>query len=114
MQGILDNLKSLGWKRLTVLGGAGVAMVFAMFFGLSAVTTPDYVSLYRDLSPAEAGRMVESLEQAGIRSRTDMAGTAVSVPGEDMARARMLLAGAGLPMTAPPAGRFSTRPAGLA
>ena len=74
MQGILDNLKSLGWKRLTVLGGAGVAMVFAMFFGLSAVTTPDYVALYRDLSPAEAGRMVESLEQAGIRSRTDMAG----------------------------------------
>ncbi|MBY6006445.1 flagellar M-ring protein FliF [Salipiger bermudensis] len=113
MQGILDNLKSLGWKRLTVLGGAGVAMVFAMFFGLSAVTTPDYVSLYRDLSPAEAGRMVESLEQAGIRSRTDMAGTAVSVPGEDMARARMLLAGAGLPNDGTPGWEIFDEASGL-
>ncbi|MCA1287751.1 flagellar M-ring protein FliF [Salipiger bermudensis] len=113
MQGILDNLKSLGWKRLTVLGGAGVAMVFAMFFGLSAVTTPDYVALYRDLSPAEAGRMVESLEQAGIRSRTDMAGTAVSVPGEDMARARMLLAGAGLPNDGTPGWEIFDEASGL-
>ena len=113
MQGILDNLKSLGWKRLSVLGGAGIAMVFAMFFGLSAVTTPDYVALYRDLSPAEAGRMVESLEQAGIRSRTDMAGTAVSVPGEDMARARMLLAGAGLPNDGTPGWEIFDEASGL-
>nr|WP_277988623.1 flagellar basal-body MS-ring/collar protein FliF [Salipiger bermudensis] len=103
----------MGWKRLTVLGGAGVAMVFAMFFGLSAVTTPDYVALYRDLSPAEAGRMVESLEQAGIRSRTDMAGTAVSVPGEDMARARMLLAGAGLPNDGTPGWEIFDEASGL-
>jgi len=88
-------------------------MVFAMFFGLSAVTTPDYVALYRDLSPAEAGRMVESLEQAGIRSRTDMAGTAVSVPGEDMARARMLLAGAGLPNDGTPGWEIFDEASGL-
>ncbi|GAA4228919.1 flagellar M-ring protein FliF [Sagittula marina] len=113
MQGILDNLKSLGWQRLTVLGGAGLAMIVAVFFGLSAVTTPEYVSLYRDLSPAEAGRMVDSLEQAGIRSRTDMAGTAVSVPAEDMARARMELAGAGLPNDGTPGWEIFDETSGL-
>ncbi|APZ50458.1 flagellar assembly protein FliH (plasmid) [Salipiger abyssi] len=113
MQAILDNLKSLGWRRLSVLGGAGVALILAMFIGLSVVSTPDYVSLYRDLSPAEAGRIVESLEQANISARAEMAGTAVSVPAEDLARARMELAGAGLPSDGTPGWEIFDEASGL-
>nr|WP_274705719.1 flagellar basal-body MS-ring/collar protein FliF [Salipiger pentaromativorans] len=106
-------MKSLGWRRLSVLGGTGVALVLAMFIGLSVVSTPDYVSLYRDLSPAEAGRITESLEQAGIPARAEMAGTAVSVPAEDLARARMELAGAGLPSDGTPGWEIFDEASGL-
>ncbi|GGG67807.1 flagellar M-ring protein [Salipiger pallidus] len=97
MQALIDNLKSLGQKRLIALGAVGVGLVLAVFIGMAVLAQRDYVSLYRDLSPADAGRIVEALEQAQIPARADMAGTAVSVPAEDLARARMELAGAGLP-----------------
>lgn len=84
-------------KRLAILGGIGGALVTALFFGLSVATAPEFAPLYRDLSPGEASRIVGSLEQAGFPVRTDTSGTVVSVPREDMARARMALAGAGLP-----------------
>ncbi|SDG92424.1 flagellar basal-body MS-ring/collar protein FliF [Alloyangia pacifica] len=113
MQAILENLKSLGWRRLSVLGGTGLALVLAVFFGLSVITTPDYVSLYRDLNPADAARIVDSLEAAGIRSRTDTAGTAVSVPAEDMARARMELASLGLPNEGTPGWELFDEQSGL-
>ncbi|MCT4369505.1 flagellar M-ring protein FliF [Yangia mangrovi] len=113
MQAILENLKSLGWRRLSVLGGTGFALVLAVFFGLSVITTPDYISLYRDLNPADAARIVDSLEAAGIRSRTDTAGTAVSVPAEDMARARMELASLGLPSEGTPGWELFDEQSGL-
>lgn len=97
MQAILDNLKSLGWKRLSILGGTGIALLLVLLVGLNVLTSRDYISLYRDLSPADAGRIIETLEQAGIPARADVSGTAVSVPSDAMAAARMELAGAGLP-----------------
>jgi len=97
VQAILDNLKSLGWKRLSILGGTGIALLLVLLVGLNVLTSRDYISLYRDLSPADAGRIIETLEQAGIPARADVSGTAVSVPSDAMAAARMELAGAGLP-----------------
>nr|WP_245216593.1 flagellar basal-body MS-ring/collar protein FliF [Sagittula salina] len=88
-------------------------MLLALFFGLSVVSAPEYVAVYRDVSPAEAGRIVDSLEQAGIRTRTDAARTAVSVPAEDLARARMELAGAGLPNDGTPGWELFDETSGL-
>lgn len=113
MQAILDNLKTLGLRRLAVLGGTGLALVAALFFGLSVAVAPDYVSLYRDLSPAEASRIVDSLEQAGFRVRIDGGGTGVSVPQEDIARARMELASIGLPGKGAPGWELFDESSGL-
>ncbi len=97
MQAVIENLKSLGRPRLIALGAVGLALVLAVFVGLTMLGSRDYVALYRDLSPAEAGPIVEALEQADIAAQVEAAGTAVNVPAEDLARARMVLAGAGLP-----------------
>ncbi|KGM46951.1 flagellar basal-body MS-ring/collar protein FliF [Pseudooceanicola atlanticus] len=96
MQALLENLKALGQGRLIALGATGIVLVFAMFFGVRAVMEPAYSTLYRDMDPAEAGRIVGALEQAGYRVRVDSGGAAISVPQEDLARARMEMAGQGL------------------
>ena len=62
VQAVLDNLKSLGMRRLAILGGIGAALVTVLFFGLSLAVAPDYAPLYRDMSPAEASRVVGALE----------------------------------------------------
>jgi flagellar M-ring protein FliF len=102
LQAILDNLKALGRTKLLILGGAGVILTAAILFGLNAVLAPTFSPLYSDLSPASASRVVSSLEQAGFRVSLSRDGSMVSVPQEDTARARMVLADAGLPAEGSP------------
>ena len=66
MQALLENLKALGQGRLIALGVTGVVLVLATFFGIRAVMAPNYSTLYRDLTPSEASRMVSALEGAGF------------------------------------------------
>ncbi|MGI3170985.1 flagellar basal-body MS-ring/collar protein FliF [Pseudooceanicola sp. C21-150M6] len=96
MQALIDNLKALGQGRLIALGLTGIVLAAALFFGVRTVMQPTYAALHTNLSPAEASQMVGALEQAGFRVRVDGGGTAISVPQEDVARARMELAGQGL------------------
>ncbi|EAQ02172.1 flagellar FliF M-ring protein, partial [Pseudooceanicola batsensis HTCC2597] len=96
MQALLENLKALGQGRLIALGVTGVVLVLATFFGVRAVLEPSYSTLYRDLTPSEASRMVGALEGAGFAVQVDSSGSILSVPQEDLARARMELAGQGL------------------
>lgn len=97
VQALIENLKSLGQGRLIALAVTGIALVAALFFGLNVVMQPGYSTLYRDLNPSEASRIVNVLEQGGFRVKIDGGGSIVSVPNDDMARARMELAGQGLP-----------------
>ena len=82
---------------MIALGVTGVALVAALFFGLTSVMKPGYATLYRDLNPSEANRIVNVLEGGGFRVEITGGGSIVSVPQEDLARARMELAGQGLP-----------------
>ncbi len=97
MQEILGNLKSLGAKRLTGIGVVFVGLVAAILIGINTILAPTYTALYRDLSPTSASRIVTSLEQAGFRVSLSTDGSVVSIPKEDIPRARMLLADVGLP-----------------
>jgi flagellar M-ring protein FliF len=94
---ILDNLKALGKGRLIILGGVLVVTVFAVFFGIRAVTKPVYMTLYNGLSPTSASEMVRTLEQGGFQVKISSDSSVVQVPQGDIARARMILAENGLP-----------------
>ena len=97
MQEILGNLKSLGAKRLIGIGVVFVGLMAAILIGMNTILAPTYTALYRDLSPTSASRIVTSLEQAGFRVNLSSDGSVVSIPKEDVPRARMLLADVGLP-----------------
>jgi flagellar M-ring protein FliF len=88
-------------RRLLVLSAlAGLVVVI----GLTGrwASTPNYVTLYRDLELAEAGSMSDQLQKAGIQNRLGPGGNEVQVPAAEIARARVTLAKAGLPMNGRP------------
>ena len=97
MQSIIDNLAGLGRTRLIALGATGLGLVLALSVGLNLVLAPSFAPLYSDLSLATAGRVVSALEQDGFDVELSGGGTIVSVPQDDVARARMSLAEQGLP-----------------
>ena len=97
MQDIIANLRSLGPKKLAVLGGAFIGVIAAVFIGMNTALAPTYTPLYSELSPTSASRIVSSLEQAGFRVSLSSDGSVVSIPQEDVPRARMVLADIGLP-----------------
>ena len=97
MRQIIDNLKDLGPQRLAVLGGVGLAIIAAVLIGMRTIFAPTYVPLYSQLSPGTASQMMQSLEQAGLTVDLSRNGDTISVAEDDIARARMALADAGLP-----------------
>lgn len=97
MQKILDNLRSLGTKRLVALGATGVGVVVAIAALTMLALAPNMTTLYAGLPPGEAGKMVSALEKLGVQVRATDDGTTVQVPSQDVARARMALAQQGLP-----------------
>ncbi|TMV71964.1 flagellar M-ring protein FliF, partial [Thioclava sp. BHET1] len=113
MKQILDNLLSLGRKRLMILGGVGLAGVLALLVGLNLVTQPDYGVLYSQLSPASAASMVDALDKAGITTKVSDDGSSVSVPKADIARARMTLAEKGMPSDGEPGWELFVNTSGL-
>ncbi|ETX28907.1 flagellar basal-body MS-ring/collar protein FliF [Roseivivax isoporae] len=102
MNVLTQNLMALGRGRLIALGATGVGLVLLLVLGLGTVMTPSFRPLYGDLDPASASRIVSTLEQAGFRVELDRAGSVVSVPEADIARARMTLADQGLPSQGTP------------
>lgn len=92
----MQNLRSLGTGRLALLAGVGGALVLALMFGLNAVMTPPYRTLYSGLDATSSASMVSALEQAGYSVKISDDGSVVSVPEGDLARARMTVAEQGL------------------
>jgi len=66
-----------------------------------ALSTPTQKTLFSGMSDADKAAVTSALTQAGIKSRIDGGTDALTVNEEDYSRARMLLAGQGLPKQAP-------------
>ncbi len=114
VQNLIKNLMDLGQKKLMILGAVMGSLMLALVFGLSAVTTPDFATLYRDLSPATATSVEATLANSGFDARVGEDGTSVMVPGDDLARARMVLAESGLPIEGDPGWELFDEASGLA
>jgi flagellar M-ring protein FliF len=86
----------LGLARRILIVMATIGAIVAV--GLVAyLSTPTYVAVYRDLAPDEAGAMRTTLTGQNIPVQLSTDGTAVLVPQERLAEAKVALAGAGLP-----------------
>lgn len=114
MQGLIDNLKSLGKNKLMMLGGAGIGVVMLMILGIGAVTRPDYAPLYSNLSITSANSIEATLANAGFNAMVSEDGTSISVPRGDAVRARMVLAETGMPIDGDPGWELFDESSGLA
>lgn len=113
MKTIIENLKALGRTRLAIMAGVGLAIVVAMFFGISAMTAPTYQALFTGLSPSSASRIVSTLEQAGFQPQVSADSAVVRVREADLARARMAVAEAGLAQEGAPGYELFDETSGL-
>lgn len=78
-----------------------VSLLGASALAWSALSTPPQKMLYSGLPDADKAAVTQALSAASIDSQIDEATDAVTVNEEDYSRARLLLAGQGLPKAAP-------------
>lgn len=114
MQGLINNLVSLGRQKLIILAGTAVAVILVLLVGLGAVTQHDYTPIYSNLSVTTASSIEGALANAGFRVSVSEDGSAVSVPRSDAARARMVLAETGVPIDGDPGWELFDEKSGLA
>jgi len=93
----VDTLKGLGPARLAILGGTFLGLLVFFVFVSSQISKPNMAVLYSDLTTEDSGSVSAYLQQSGITFTVSTDGTRVFVPQNDIGKARMLLAEAGLP-----------------
>jgi flagellar M-ring protein FliF len=86
----------LGFARRALLVVATVGAVAAVG-AFAYLSGTNYVNVYRDLDIAEVGAMRTALTAQSIPNELSADGTAIKVPVERLAEARVALASAGLP-----------------
>lgn len=114
MQDLINNLKALGQRRLMILGGVALGVLLALILGISAVSQREFAPLYTNLSVSASTSIETTLAGAGFETRMSEDGSSVSVPRADLARARMALAEAGLPIEGDPGWELFDENSGLA
>lgn len=93
----VETLKQLGPTRLAIMGSILLGMLVFFVFVSMRVSSPDMKLLYEDLAPNDANAIAAKLEANEIPYEVSNDSSRVSVPGDDVGRARMLLAQEGLP-----------------
>ncbi|MGE5537888.1 MAG: flagellar basal-body MS-ring/collar protein FliF [Gemmatimonas sp.] len=93
---MLDTLRNLGASRLLVIAAIVAASIAFFFFITSRLTTPSLTLLYGELDPTDSGRIITKLEAQKVPYELRGNGQ-ILVPGDQVLRLRMTLAGEGLP-----------------
>ena len=97
MNALAASLRTLDPMRLAALAGVGLAVMgLLVFLSLRGGGQP-MALLYGDLDLRDSGAVMQALDRARIQHRLDNGGTTVMVAADDVPRARLLLAGQGLP-----------------
>ena len=78
-----------------------IALIGAAALAWMALSTPAQKTLFASLPDADKAAVTSALDQANISSHIDQGTGALTVSEEDYSKARMLLAGQGLPKAAP-------------
>lgn len=97
MNGLLDGLKALGPGRLAAMAAVAAAMLGLLALLMLRAPADHMALLYADLDPREAGQVVDVLEHQHVPHQLAAGGGQILVPGEEVARMRLLLARNGLP-----------------
>ncbi len=97
MDNLLETLKQLGAARLGIMAGVFLGLILFFVFISLRITVPDMKLLYADLSTVDAASVAAKLESSGVPYDVSPDGAKIFTPEDQVGRARMLLAEAGLP-----------------
>lgn len=97
MNGFFATLQQLGPARLGIMGAILLGLLMFFVFISMRIATPEMKLLYSDLSSVDSGAVAAKLEEDEIPYEISADGSRVTVPGDQVGKARMLLAEAGLP-----------------
>ncbi len=97
MNSFLETLKQLGPARLAIMGSVLLGLLLFFIFISMRVSSPSMKLLYDDLATNDSAAIVAKLEENEIPYQTSEDGGRISVPDDQVGRARMLLAQEGLP-----------------
>ncbi len=112
MPPIVQNfIDRFGRRRALLLVAVGVGSVVAIWAFAHWATAPTWVPLYSGLSLDVVGDVTAQLDEAGIEYRLERGGGELRIKDDDVARARVLLARAGLPTRSRPGFELFDQPA---
>lgn len=97
MNSFFETLKQLGPARLSIMGSVILGLILFFVFVSVRITVPEMKLLYADLSPLDSGAVATKLQENNINFDISQDGTKIVVPDDQVSRARMILAAAGLP-----------------
>ncbi len=97
MNNFVATLQQLGAARLGVMGAIVLGLLTFFVFLSMRISSPEMKMLYTDLSPTDSGAIAAKLEETEIKYEISSDGSRILVPSNDVGKARMLLAAAGLP-----------------
>ena len=97
MNGFFATLQQLGPARLGIMGAIVVGLLMFFVFISMRIATPEMRLLYSDLSSIDSGAVAAKLEESQIQYEISADGSRIVVPSNEVGKARMLLAEAGLP-----------------
>lgn len=94
-----DRVKDF-WSRITasqrlLVGGIALVVVAAFFALMLMMNSTEFQTLYSNLGPEDASRVVKSLDAQKIKYKLTENGTAIMVPAEQVHQLRIQIAGEG-------------------
>ena len=97
MDALGQTLRNLGPVRLAAIGAVAIGLIAFFAFVTTRLSTADMTLLYGDLDLADSSEIVSRLDGLNIPYQIRGNGAAIMVPGDQVDRARLLIAQDGLP-----------------
>ncbi len=92
----MSGVRAFGIGRLAALLGIGAALIAGLVFAMTTLGAQPQTILYSNLDLKEASQVTQALDQAGVKYKVTGDGSTITVPRDQVASARLLVAGKGL------------------
>ena len=97
MDALSQTLRNLGPVRLAAIGAVAIGLIAFFAFVTTRLSTADMTLLYGELDLADSSEIASRLDGLDIPYQIRGNGAAIMVPGDQVDRARLLIAQDGLP-----------------
>jgi flagellar M-ring protein FliF len=96
---MVDLLRKLSLAQRVALGAVALGAIAGIILLVTVVNKPTYGTLFSNLSPQDASKIVEKLKEQKILYELDNDGKTILIPKDKIYDTRLSLAGEGLPQS---------------